>query len=576
VSQQRAIEIGRLGDESVLLTPQQRRTHLHIIGPSESGKTRVLEHLIHQDILAGHGVCVLDPTGGLYKRLVQWCAARGLHRRRQLHFFDPNSDDQVIGFNPLELRPGEDVAKRVDSMVLACARVWSEDPSSTPLLKRILRAVFTALIEHGQTLVEGIELVMPAATDSDKQLRSFLTSIENPYARRVWGQLNALKTERFEELASSTNNRMADFLMSERMCRIFGYGAGSLDLRQCMDEGHCVFVNLQPKQISTDNSRLLGTLITNELLQLARSRDNAIAVKFPFYAYLDEAYRFLTDDIEQAIDETRQKGLHYILAHQRLSQLSQMGPNIYGGVMSIRNKVVFGDLPNDETHTLANELFQAEYDENAEVEALRKPVTVRHEIRRNLQHRDTHSMGVSDTSAEAEVRSVNQGDSSLFSLPTDQFGVLAGDLVNASNASSGQGRAVSQAQSQGMNESRGRTDGWAEGAWPVLEERAGGLRSYDEQMHIYARKLRTLPQRTILMKLRGTVPVQIKTAYVGDPITRESRLTPFLEAAAERSSFTVSVNDAEQQLQTRRQELERAAKTEVVDEAPDHPTGFFQ
>lgn len=571
------IEVGLSDTVSVSLTPRQRRTHLQIVGPSESGKTRLLEHMIKQDIRAGHGICVLDPTGGLYKRLALWCAARGMQRRHHMHFIDPNSDEWVPAFNPLLLRQGEDIAKRVDAVVLACARVWNEDSSATPLLKRCLRVIFTALIEHNLTLVEGIELVMPPTDDSERRIRSFLTRfLKNPYARKVWADFNQMKVERMNETFSSTNNRMADFLMSERMTRIFGCGQGSLDLRTCMDEGHMLIVNLQPLRISNDNARLLGTLITNELLQLARSRDNALAEKRPFYCYLDEAYRYLTDDIEQALDETRQKGLHYILAHQRLGQLTQAGPNIYSAVMSIRNKIVFGDLDAQETDTLARELHQAEYDENLDVEKLRKPIVVDYEVKKNRQHRVTKQKGNSIANSQAQSRMNSQANTTALSHATDAFGLpFTGTFMDGGGRGTARGKAESKGAMVGKSKSDGVTDGWAESAWPVLEERSGSLRSHDDQMHIYAKRLRNLPNQHILLKVRLEPPRLLKVPYVGDSIAQERRLPAFFDAVGERSEYLHRPTQAEDLLARRRAGLHQKSVQAERGDKPNEPRDFF-
>lgn len=571
----RPIEIGLTDGKVVHMSPRRRRTHLHIIGPSESGKTRLFEHMIKQDIKAGHGMCVLDPTGSLYKRLALWSAARGMHRRRRMHFMDPNSDHWVPAFNPLLLRPGEDIAKRVDAVVLACAQVWNENASKTPLLKRCLRVIFTALIEHGLTLVEGIELVMQPTNSDEERIRSFLTrELDNPYAKKVWAEFNQLKAERLNETFSSTNNRMADFLMSERMAQIFGCGTGALDLRACMDESHMLFVNLQPLHISADNARLLGTLITTELLQLARSRDNARAEKRPFYCYLDEAYLFLTSSIEQAIDITRQKGLHYILAHQRLEQLSDAGPNIYSAVMSIRNKILFGDLEASDTDTLVLELHQADYDENQDIGKLRRPIVVDYEVKKNRQRRVSKQSSRSKSGFSGKARMASEVSNLAISHATDAFGLpYTGTFMDGGGSGSSNGRAQSKGVTVGENKSGGVTEGWAESAWPVLEERSGSLRSFDDQMHIFAKRLRRLPPRHILFKVRLKEPKVLKVPHVGDPITHERRLPAFFDAVGQRSPYLHTAAQARDFLKERRASLIKKASPKT---SYDEPLEFFE
>jgi ABC-type lipoprotein export system ATPase subunit len=51
--------------EPVELTPDERARHVYIVGKSGSGKSTLLFNLAMLDILAGHGVAVIDPHGDL-------------------------------------------------------------------------------------------------------------------------------------------------------------------------------------------------------------------------------------------------------------------------------------------------------------------------------------------------------------------------------------------------------------------------------------------------------------------------------------------------------------------------------
>lgn len=541
----RAIELGSVDGEPFTLTPRDRSTHLHIIGPSQGGKSKLATHLIRQDILAGHGVCVIDPQGGLYRSLAKWCASLNLHRRRKLHFIDPNSDDWVFPFNPLQCQPGEDVAKRVDAAVVACATVWGEDSSRTPLLKRCLRAVFTALVEHNLPLAYGLDLISQSQTVSDETLKARITTdLNNEWARRVWAELHSLRSERLNEVLSSTNNRFAEFAASPRMLRMLGTTAGALDLRACMDHGQVVIINLQRRQLSTDNARLIGTLIFNELLQVARARPSQERPETPFTAYVDEAYLFLTPDIEQALDETRQKGLYYVLLHQRLRQLEKQGPEIFDAVMGIRNKIVFGDLQTAETEVLARELFQAEYDENAEIDALRRPVVVGHRVRQNRQVRMSAGTGTTQARSDVRSRGLVQSEMANLSLATDALGnPISGQFTDAGGM--GHGQTVGQAHGEvaGESASKSASVGVVEALEPILEDRPGGLRSFDDQMHAFAQKLRSLPERHVVVKLRGRSPVQVSVPFVAESVLREERCDRWLERIAAASEFAVRLED---------------------------------
>jgi len=62
------------------LRPDERRTHMHVIGSSGSGKSKFLECLIRQDLTSQQGFCQIDPHGTLYRDVLDYCAHHVLKR----------------------------------------------------------------------------------------------------------------------------------------------------------------------------------------------------------------------------------------------------------------------------------------------------------------------------------------------------------------------------------------------------------------------------------------------------------------------------------------------------------------
>jgi len=66
------------------------RHHLHVLGPTGTGKTTLLMRLILQDAAAGRGVAVLDPKGDLIRDLLDRLPASCADR---LVLIDPDEHD---------------------------------------------------------------------------------------------------------------------------------------------------------------------------------------------------------------------------------------------------------------------------------------------------------------------------------------------------------------------------------------------------------------------------------------------------------------------------------------------------
>ena len=252
--------------------------------------------------------------------------------------------------------PTEDLSFLVDAMVWACAAVWGgEDTNQTPLLKRCLRAVFHALAEKTpHPPRSGVPRRIPTIPTG---LRRRLTrGLADFIMQAQWDTFNAEKPREFRDEFGSTMNRLLEFLASERIRRIFGQREGTIRLREVMDQGGMLLVNLSSgRALSEANASLLGALLVNDLFLKARGRPKGSR---PFYVYIDECHRFVSEDIGRILDEGRQFGLHLILAHQHLAQLKKAGEAVYGAILTdARTKVVFGGLAPEEAEILADFLY---------------------------------------------------------------------------------------------------------------------------------------------------------------------------------------------------------------------------
>jgi type IV secretory pathway VirB4 component len=134
--------------------------HMQVIGTTGWGKTKFLEHITRQLVIARGGLCVIDPHGSLYNGLVRWCVADGLFEKRKILLVEPTADGWSFGFNPCDFRELRDDGYALDyvvqSFVGACEQVWGgEDTLDKPLIRRVLPAIIHVLMEKGLTLLEA-------------------------------------------------------------------------------------------------------------------------------------------------------------------------------------------------------------------------------------------------------------------------------------------------------------------------------------------------------------------------------------------------------------------------------------
>jgi hypothetical protein len=582
----RGIRLGtREGGNPVFLSERARATHLQVIGASGTGKTKFLEHLIREDILAGNGLCLIDPTGNLYHDLLRWAETQGLLDRKPILLFDPASPDWTFGFNPLDADGRtEDLSFLVDAMVAACAAVWGgEDTNQTPLLKRCLRAVFHALAEQKLTLLEAVYLVNPA--DPTGLRRHLTRAIDDFIVREQWEIWNATKPREFQEQFGSTMNRLLEFLAAERIRRILGQREGTIRLRQVMDTGGMLLVNLSSgRALSEANASLLGALLVNDLFLKARGRPKGSR---PFYLYIDECHRFVSEDVGRILDEGRQFGLHLILAHQHLAQLQKAGEAVYGAILTdARTKVVFGGLSPEEAEILADFLYMGEFDLEEAKTSLDKPVTVGHEVRWFQSESQTETRGESETTGTAVSRSTSMTATTTRGRSasdgwSDAPGGCGIDIPPSFTRSGSTGTSTSRSVATGTSESRtesesrswstsrGETEGRSEGLVPILAELPTAVFSLEEQRHKKAAFLRDLRRQEAVVKIPERPSVAFRTARVEPGVANPERVERGKRDAFVRSSFAKPTKAVDALLRARRLSLERAAETKAAPQGPD-------
>jgi hypothetical protein len=565
-----AFALGTSGPGKIVaLTNEQRSRHMHVVGASGSGKSKFLESLIRQDILAGRGLCLIDPHGTLADDVVAWCASRGADRQRRIHVITPADLGWAAGFNPLRLDNVIEPQARVDAMVAACAQVWGgEDLSATPLLKRCLKAVFYVLAVRELTLVEAVDLI--TARHGQTLRRALTHDLPNAVFDAQWNDWNAMSARDFLEQFSSTNNRLMEFLSSPVMRRVVGQREQVLDLGRAMDEDEIIIVNLKlGGAISEENSKLLGTLIASELFLLAKSRSPALAARHPFTLYVDECYKFITGDIESMLDETRKFGLHVVLSHQRLGQLGKRDGPIYNGVMAgAQTKVVFGGMTDDDAEVMAREVFRTSFNLERPKHALDRP-TVVDEVPFWLDS-ESFTEGEATSSGSSSGGSASQS-AGISAGQTDQY---QGDDFLPYGRSQGAGTSESASagsawgQNESTNSSWSNTSGRSQTLKPVRVSMPTAVHSLEEEIHLAIVKLRELPNQMAILKAPGRVPVRLRPQTVKKPLVRPENTARFIERTRVASDCISSARIVDGEITARRARLSGTPNTTTSDADP--------
>lgn len=353
---------GADGPEKLYLDEEDLETHVHGIGGTRTGKSKLIEWIARELIRNRAGFCLIDPHGQLYDELVMWLTY--LRPDREMILFNPSSTDRIVGFNPFTHDSG-DIGARVDRLVRATAKAWGEpNADATPRMERWLRVLYTTVLQSGET----IDITKFLFEWSERDVAAVLTARVTDDL--VLSELATLKgytrAQDFDGQIESSKNRLFRFLSSQQIRRVMGLSTNNIDVEDIIEKGKVLLVNLQPSEtLSEDQSRLVGTLLLNEIWEVAMRRrpSRASEKPRPFYVILDEFQKFLTPTIPDMLDQAAKYGIHLMLFHQRLDQLRARDPEAYSAVMTnARIKLVFGALSREDARTMVEQIFPGQVD----------------------------------------------------------------------------------------------------------------------------------------------------------------------------------------------------------------------
>ena len=317
-------------ERPVYLSEDDRRRHMYVIGRTGTGKTEFLKSMMLQDILAGKGLCFIDPHGDAAEELLQLIPPQ---RAEDVIYFDPSDMDRPFGLNMLEAYTEQQRHFVVASIIGLMYKLF--DPNKTGIIgprfeHGVRNAMLTAMSNPGATFVEVVRIM----TDAEF-VKELLPKVQDPVVRRYWTDQIAQTTDFHKsEVLDYTVSKFGRFVTNKMMRNIIGQSESSFDLRKVMDEGKILIMNLSKGKIGEENSNFLGLILVPKILAAAMSRTNVeMEQRRDFYLYVDEFQNFATDTFADILSEARKYRLNLTVANQFIGQIGEDLKNaVFGNV----------------------------------------------------------------------------------------------------------------------------------------------------------------------------------------------------------------------------------------------------
>lgn len=342
------------GREGLKLQPYQRGTHTHVIGQTGTGKSRTLESWVMQDILAGHGLAVIDPHGDLYQNLVMRISSllpQYPALADRIVLMNPHDSIWTVGFNPLEPIPGIPLERLAWFLTDVIIKIWKMDTASAPRMLRLITYSFLTLAEAGRSLVDLARFLNDTAWRQSLVARSTHREVTDYFQHEF-----PTKASSVHQWITPVLNKIGPLIFDPDVRLMLGTRS-TINFRKILDQKLILLVNLSKGILGEGNSALLGAFIVAHLQQAALSRANS-RNRDLFFLYLDEFQNYTTDNIKDILSESRKYGLSLILAHQYLDQLAG---DLRGAVLNTAGTLVCFRVGYQDASVLTREMFPPGY-----------------------------------------------------------------------------------------------------------------------------------------------------------------------------------------------------------------------
>lgn len=318
--------------KAIRLSQLDRRLHIYVVGQTGTGKSTFLENLALQDMISGNGFAFVDPHGDTAEKLL---AMVPKERTEDVIYFCPSDMEYPLGLNLFEFQTPDQKDFLIQEALNMLYKLYDPQHQGImgPRYEHLFRnAALTVMADPaGGTFID-----IPKLFRDPKFVQQKLQYVTDQNVIEFWQKEipQSQRSNEFGEITSWFISKFGAFLSNEMMRNIIGQTKSAFDLRNVMDDGKILLVNLSKGKTGELNSKLLGMIFVMKFQVAAMSRANIPEDKRrDFSLYVDEFQNFSTDSFATMMSEARKYRLNLIVANQFTTQLSEeVRDSVFGNI----------------------------------------------------------------------------------------------------------------------------------------------------------------------------------------------------------------------------------------------------
>src|SRR3990167_1699466 len=318
----------------IRLSLEDRGRHMYVVGQTGTGKSTFLENLALQDMLAGRGFAFVDPHGDTVDRLMSMVPKE---RTEDIIYFSPADMEYPMGLNLFEFYMPEQKDFLIQEAINMLYKLY--DPQHQGIIGPRYEHWFRNAALTVMSNPEGGTFIDIPKVFTDKQYERHLKQFVTDQTVLDFWNKEMAQTADFHksEVLGWFVSKFGAFLSNAMMRNIIGQQKSSFNLRQIMDDGKILLVNLSKGRTGELNSKLLGMVFVMKFQAAAMSRASVHeSERRDFTLYVDEFQNFSTESFADILSEARKYGLSLTVANQFTTQLSdEIRDAVFGNVGTI-------------------------------------------------------------------------------------------------------------------------------------------------------------------------------------------------------------------------------------------------
>ena len=329
----------------LVLTTEEMRRSLYILGSTGTGKTTLLLRIMESVISQRRGCVLLDFRGELVDRVLTKLAARYSPEEMdgRLLLIDLRRSDYSVPFNPLQEDAADEYA-RVRFLMDVIGQQWEIGVQTEQLLRNSL----LALSVSGNSIYE----LEPFLTDRAFRAR-VLESVRDASVRRFFARFDSLQNP--GSWVEPVLNKVSPWL-SRPVLRNMLAQSGTVSFRKVIEaRPDCVVLVSLAADTLYGDAHMMGCLIASAIMSAAMCPARRDRKGNEIVLFLDEFEHFdgLSEQMSAILSEGRKFGLSCVLSHQTSIQLN---PKLRSLIRNVVGTQVFFGVGGGEAETLANEI----------------------------------------------------------------------------------------------------------------------------------------------------------------------------------------------------------------------------